>query len=82
MQELASSKSKSCKSSTRFMYSGSFFKLRFRLRASQSGSGLAVSDPEMVYTGTSWGLVSFIAAVVAIRQAAKSVSCEAVDDGG
>jgi hypothetical protein len=64
IQLLASSNSKSWRSSTRFAYSGSFFKLRFRLRASQSGSGLAVEAPEIVYTDTSLGLVSFMAEVV------------------
>lgn len=58
IHELDSSNSKSCRSSTRFWYSASFFKLRFRRRASQSGSGRAVSEPEIVYTGTVPGLVS------------------------
>lgn len=49
---LASSNSKSCKSSIRFAYSGSFLRLRFRFLASHSGSGRAVEEPEMVYTGT------------------------------
>jgi len=62
-QALASSNSKSCNNSTRFWYSASFFKLRFLFLASQSGIGLAVSLPDMVYTGTSWGFVSFILAM-------------------
>lgn len=45
---LASSNSKSCKSSMRLAYSGSCFKLRFLLRASHSGKGRAVDDPEIV----------------------------------
>lgn len=48
MHWLASSNSKSCKSSMRLAYSGSFFRLRLRLRASHSGSGRAVDEPEMV----------------------------------
>lgn len=51
-QELASSNSKSWSSSILLANSGSCFKLRFRLRASQSGRGRAVDEPETVYTGT------------------------------
>lgn len=49
---LASSNSKSCRSSIRLAYSGSFLRLRFRFFASHSGRGRAVDEPEMVYTGT------------------------------
>jgi len=63
MQLLASSNSKSCRSSMRFAYSESCFKLRFRLRASHSGNGRAVEEPEMVYTGTAPWFVSFISRV-------------------
>lgn len=36
----------------RLAYSGSLFRLRFRFLASHSGSGRAVDEPDMVYTGT------------------------------
>lgn len=49
---LASSNSKSWRSSIRLAYSGSFFRLRFRFLASHSGRGRAVEEPEIVYTGT------------------------------
>lgn len=65
--ELASSNSKSCNSSMRFANSASCFKLRFRLRISQSGSGRAVEEPAMVYTGTAEFVESFM--VVVFRQA-------------
>lgn len=52
MHWLASSNSKSCRSSIRLAYSGSFFRLRFRFLASHSGRGRAVEEPEIVYTGT------------------------------
>jgi len=58
--ELASSNSKSWRSSIRLANSGSCFKLRFRLRASHSGRGRAVEEPEIVYTGTADVFVSFI----------------------
>jgi hypothetical protein len=61
-QELASSKSKSCRSSTRFANSGSCLRLLFLFLISQSGSGLAVSEPEIVYTGTAERLEIFIVA--------------------
>lgn len=55
---LASSNSKSCNSSIRLAYSGSVLRLRFRFRASHSGRGRAVEEPEMVYTGTAeWLLI-------------------------
>lgn len=44
----------------RFAYSGSCFKLRFRFRASHSGNGRAVEEPEIVYTGTVPWLDNFI----------------------
>lgn len=61
--ELASSNSKSCSSSILFANSGSFFRLRFRLRMSHSGSGRAVFAPAMVYTGTAECVESFICPV-------------------
>ena len=45
---LASSNSKSCSSSMRLAYSGSFLRLLFRFLASHSGRGLAVEEPEIV----------------------------------
>ena len=58
---LASSNSKSCNSSIRLAYSGSVFRLRFRFRASHSGRGRAVEEPEMVYTGTAeWLLILIV----------------------
>ena len=60
--ELASSKPKSCRSSTRFANSGSCLRLRLRCRINQSGSGRAVEDPAIVYTGTAEFVESFIAA--------------------
>lgn len=57
---LASSNSKSWRSSIRFAYSESFLRLRFLFLASHSGSGLAVDEPEIVYTGTADWLLSFI----------------------
>ena len=57
---LASSNSKSCSNSTRFAYSLSFFRLRFRFLASHSGNGRAVPSPAIVYTGTDESVVSFI----------------------
>lgn len=61
---LASSNSKSWRSSTRFAYSGSALRLRFRCLASHSGSGRAVDEPEIVYTGTAELLESFIPVVI------------------
>lgn len=61
--ELASSNSKSCNSSTRFANSASCFKLRFRLRINQSGSGRAVDEPATVYTGTAEFVESFMVVV-------------------
>lgn len=60
---LASSNSKSCRSSTRFAYSGSDLRLRFRFLASPSGNGRAVEEPEIVYTGTEEFVESFMASV-------------------
>lgn len=57
---LASSNSKSCKSSTRLAYSGSFLRLRFRFLANHSGRGRAVDEPEIVYTGTAEWLLIFM----------------------
>jgi hypothetical protein len=62
----ALSKWKSCSSSTRFWYSMSSFRLRFRRRASQSGRFLP-APPETVYTDTASGLESFILAVLALQ---------------
>lgn len=67
MHWLASSNSKSWRSSTRLVYSISFLRLRFRFLASHSGSGRAVDEPDIVYTGTAPWLVSFI--VPAFRKA-------------
>lgn len=47
----------------RLAYSGSDFKLRLRFRASHSGKGRAVDDPEMVYTGTAEELVRCMSTV-------------------
>ena len=60
IHELDSSKPKSWSNSTRFAYSGSFFKLRFLWRTRCSGSGRAVELPETVYTGTDEAFVSFM----------------------
>ena len=47
----------------RLAYSGSLFRLRFRFLASHSGSGRAVEEPEIVYTGTAEWFDNFIFAV-------------------
>jgi len=44
----------------RLAYSGSVLRLRFRFLASHSGSGRAVDEPDIVYTGTAEWLLIFI----------------------
>lgn len=64
---LASSNSKSCRSSTRLAYSGSFLRLRFRFLASHSGRGRAVDEPEIVYTGTAEWLLIFMMLLIFMK---------------
>ena len=73
MHWLASSYSKSCRSSIRWAYSSSVFRLRLRLRASHSGRGRAVDEPDIVYTGISEWLLIFIACAQSCAEARRKV---------
>lgn len=56
----------------RLANSGSFFKLRRRFLISHSGKGLALFDPDIVYTGTVAWLLGLILGLLAIFKAIKT----------